>query len=126
MREKVATVIFINKNKEILLYLRDDKPTIHYPNMWSLIGGHLEKGENLIQTLKREIKEEIDYDLKKANFLGIMDDKVGNDVYIYKSNIDKKLEELKLTEGQMLNFFNFDNLAELNIPAPLKRFFFGK
>jgi 8-oxo-dGTP diphosphatase len=29
----------------LIIYLRDDKPDIPFPNHWDLIGGHVEEGE---------------------------------------------------------------------------------
>lgn len=122
MKDKVACVIFINKKKEILLLLRDNKPTIPYPNTWALIGGHLENRETPLEALKRETKEEINYNIKNSIFIGTIDDKAGNLVYIYKSKIDKKIKELKLTEGQKIDFFNFEDSLNLDIPWPLTEF----
>lgn len=44
-----------NPNKEILLLERKSKFNKNY---WDLPGGRLQKGESLLQTLKREITEE--------------------------------------------------------------------
>jgi len=119
---KVAAVIFVNDNNEILLFLRDNKPSIPYPNTWALIGGHLEQGETPLEALKRETKEEINYELKNPIFLGLINDKAENVVYIYKSTINEKKENIKLNEGQRLDFFSFEDSLSLNIPYPLKEF----
>lgn len=44
-----------NPNKEILLLERKSKSNKNY---WDLPGGRLQKGESLLQTLQREIREE--------------------------------------------------------------------
>ncbi|HSL87661.1 MAG TPA: NUDIX hydrolase [Bacteroidales bacterium] len=36
---------------------------------WHLIGGHVEEGESPGEALLREVREEIDYDLKFTNIL---------------------------------------------------------
>jgi len=119
---KVVAVIFLNDKKEILLYLRDDKLTIPYPNTWALLGGHLENNETKLEGLKREINEEIGYVIKNPEFLDKLDDGVGNEVYVYKDFIDRKVEEINLTEGQKLVFFKFEDALNLKIPKPLKNF----
>lgn len=40
-----AGIILLNSEDQILLILREDIPTIPYPNMWDLPGGHVEEGK---------------------------------------------------------------------------------
>lgn len=122
--KKITAVVLINEKNQFLLYLRDNKKTIPYPNHWSLLGGHVEKNETLLEALKREIKEEIDYNIEKPIFLDCFEDLVyGTLVYVYKSKINKKLSELNLTEGQKLGYFSFEKVIELKLPEILKNFF---
>ena len=53
-----ATALIINKNNEVLLELRSDD------NKYGYIGGMIEVDENIIDALKREIKEELGKDIK--------------------------------------------------------------
>ena len=122
MEGKVAVVFLVNKKKEMMFYLRDNLPTIPDPDLWAVLGGHLEKGETPKQALFREIKEEIDYDLKDALFVGILKDIVGNTVYIFRSEIFKELDECTLNEGQRLAYFNYDDALLLKMPPALKEF----
>jgi len=66
--KKIASLIVENEKGEILLYLRDNIPTIPFPNHWDLFGGHIEEGETPERALVREVKEELDYDLKNYKF----------------------------------------------------------
>ena len=66
--KKIAAIILVNDNGEFLLYLRDNKPGIPYPRHWDLIGGHVEDGETPEEELIREVKEELDYNLKEYKF----------------------------------------------------------
>jgi len=118
----VAAAILINEEEKLLLYLRDNKSTIPYPNHWSLLGGHVEDGETLIQALKRELQEEIEYNAKGFSFVGIFYDSFENRVCVYKTGMDKRLENLKLNEGQKLDFFSFEESLGLKIPKCLKDF----
>jgi len=122
MKTKVASVIFINEKNKLLLYLRDDKPSIPLPNLWCTLGGHVEEGESIKETLKREIQEEIGYDIKEPVFLEVINDEVGNIVYVYKKKINLKINELILTEGQRLGYFSLEEIKELKMPLILKKF----
>lgn len=124
MSDYVAAVILLN-GKKMLLYLRDNIPSIPYPNNWALIGGHIEKGENILKALKRETKEEIGYELRDEDiaFIEEFRDGVGNLVYIHKAKIDKKINELHLTEGQKLGYFDFEEVMAMEkVPKPFVEF----
>ncbi|MBU1988692.1 MAG: NUDIX domain-containing protein, partial [Nanoarchaeota archaeon] len=57
---KATKIILVNqRNKEVLLYLRDNKPSIPHPGYWDLFGGSIEEGESPLESIKREVKEEI-------------------------------------------------------------------
>ncbi len=122
MKKEVSAVVFINGKNEILIYLRDKKNSIPYPNKWSILGGHIEEGEEPIDALKREVKEEIGYDIGQSIYLDHFNDGVGNKVYVYKSRINKEIRELNLTEGQKLGYFSFEDLMKLNLIPELKSF----
>ncbi|WP_321176409.1 SDR family NAD(P)-dependent oxidoreductase [Limnospira indica] len=57
---EVAIAILYQSDK-ILLQLRDDIPTIVYPGVWGMFGGHIEPMETPLETMKRELLEEIGY-----------------------------------------------------------------
>ena len=67
--KEIAAIILENDKGEFLLYLRDNKPGIPFPDHWDLIGGHVEEGETPEEALVREVKEELDIDLKEYTFL---------------------------------------------------------
>ncbi|CEQ20307.1 (deoxy)nucleoside triphosphate pyrophosphohydrolase [Paraclostridium sordellii] len=59
---KVVAAIIENENKEILCALRSPEMTL--PNMWEFPGGKVEENESLFEAIEREIKEELDCDIK--------------------------------------------------------------
>lgn len=66
--KKIATIIFEDGKGNILMYLRDNKNIIPFPNCWDLFGGYIEDGETPEVALKREIKEELGIVLKDFKF----------------------------------------------------------
>lgn len=59
----VAGKAIIRKEGKILLVQRPPDDAFD-PNLWELPGGKLEYGEDLIESLKREVEEEVDLQVK--------------------------------------------------------------
>ncbi|MCS7070441.1 MAG: tryptophan synthase subunit alpha, partial [Anaerolinea sp.] len=55
--------LLINEHDEVLLQLRDDKPGLLYPNMWTLFGGAVELDEDCDRAIMRELQEELELTL---------------------------------------------------------------
>jgi len=106
----IAAIILENDKGELLLYLRDDKPDIPFPDHWDLIGGHVEEGETPEEALVREVKEELDIDLKEYTFykryVCLTGDAYENTKYIYTGRINLPIEEVTLLEGVRPQYFS--------------------
>lgn len=122
--EKIAAIIFENDQEEILLSLRDDKPGLPFPHHWNLLGGRIEEGETPEQALVREVKEEIDYDLKEYSFFQKYDCLTGdvhpNIKYIYTGKINVPASQLVLSEGERLQYFKPEEISSLKLANILK------
>jgi len=115
---KISQIIFQNPNGEYLVYLRDNNPSIPFPNHWDLIGGHVEKGEMPLEALKREVMEEIEFELKNFRFwkkyVCLDGDISPNIKYIFHGIIDKPIESIPLNEGQYLRFVTAEDIPTMN------------
>ena len=60
--------ILVTPDRRFLMQRRDDIPQIWYSGAWGLFGGGVEPGETELETLTRELKEEIDFDLVEATY----------------------------------------------------------
>ena len=109
-----VSAILINSRGQVLLQQRDDNPAIRYPGHWSLFGGSIEDGESAATAVAREVKEEIDFELK--NF-GLFREFVQNNKreFAFVGELSAELDDLTLSEGQGMNVFYPSQLPELLI-----------
>jgi 8-oxo-dGTP diphosphatase len=107
-----ASVIFLNRLNEVLLVLRDDKPGIPYPNQWDLLGGGLEAGETPLECIRREMQEEIEYDLREPIHFGAfrMPDRTE---HLFWQRTDFEISRLPLHEGQRLRWFSEEEIRAM-------------
>lgn len=103
---EIAQALLFDRHRKLLIYLRDDKPTIPFPNHWDLFGGHVETGETPEQALCRELREEIGVTLESWRFFRryecLTGDAYPNNKFIYSAEIDRRAADLTLYEGQRL------------------------
>jgi 8-oxo-dGTP diphosphatase len=105
-RREGAAIIFINLRGEVLLRLRDDRPGLLFANHWDTIGGAVEAGEDHEAAAIRETREEIGLELRNHVYWGAFESLVL--VHIYASLLDLPAEEIELTEGQRVGWFDLD------------------
>lgn len=104
--EEIAQVLLFDRDRRLLIYLRDDKPDIPFPNHWDFFGGHLEADEMPEQALLREVSEELGVRLEGWRFFRryecLSGDAYPNIKHIYHAQIGRPAAELTLYEGQRL------------------------
>lgn len=123
---KRVKVLIINSNNEVLLG--------YSHNNYQFPGGHVEEGETLFQTVKREIKEETGIELKIndmepfARALGYYKDwpEVGKnrkiEIYYYEIKTDEKpsLDNTEYTEHEKDGNFELRYISLDNVENELK------
>lgn len=107
------------------MQLRDNIPTILYPGLWGLFGGHIEAGETPEIAVVREIAEEITYDLLPGfQKFGIYGDEIVHR-HIFHAPLTVPIAELNLQEGwdldlltpaQIATGFAYSNVAQESRP----------
>ncbi|HBQ83145.1 MAG: hypothetical protein A2X05_10635 [Bacteroidetes bacterium GWE2_41_25] len=122
--QKIAAIILENDKEEFLLALRDNKSWIPFSNHWDLIGGHVEEGETPEEALIREVKEELDIELKEykfyKEFLCLEGDTYENIKYIYSGKINIPIEEITLYEGQYARYFTKEEIPDVKFANIIK------
>ena len=100
-----SSIIFLNAAHHVLLCLRDDKDTIPFPNQWDLLGGGLEPGETPLECIVREMREEIEFELRDPIFFKSYDlaDRVE---HLFWQHSKLEIATTPLHEGQRLRWFS--------------------
>jgi 8-oxo-dGTP diphosphatase len=123
--KRAAGVILVNKTGDVLLQLRDNKPNIPHPGVWSIVSGGIEPGESALEAVKREIREELNCEANNVKFMKEMFvEEVDIDLSIFKGNLDVEVDDIDLTEGQEVRYFKIEEIEELDIPEFLKDFIY--
>jgi 8-oxo-dGTP pyrophosphatase MutT (NUDIX family) len=111
MAAHVAIAILYQENK-FLMQLRDNIPNILYPGYWGLFGGHIEAGETPEIALRREILEEINYELpQKFDEFGCYgDDRVIR--HVFHAPLLVELDQLVLSEGWDMGLLTLEDISQ--------------
>ncbi|HWR01828.1 MAG TPA: NUDIX hydrolase [Chlorobaculum sp.] len=114
MKRSGASIILFNSRRQVLLFLRDDRPDLPYPNMWDLPGGHVEEGETPEACIVREMQEEIETDVTRCRPCSVYDfpDRIE---HIFFMEMDADAESIPLHEGQRLQWFSSDEIPKLQL-----------
>ena len=98
-----ADVWIINSDNKILIQKRSPLKRLE-PNVWAMTGGAVILGENSLDTIVREAKEELNIDIDKANLKLITKFRTGNvwiDTYILKCDYD--ISKMQFQEDEVSN-----------------------
>jgi 8-oxo-dGTP diphosphatase len=114
MKRVGTSIIFVNDRQQVLLFLRDDKPALPYRNMWDVPGGHVEPDETPQECIIREMKEEMDLDLK--DFLLFCEKKFDDRIeYTFWKKQNLEINKISLLEGQCLKWFTQQEAASIKL-----------
>lgn len=108
-----TNILFINDKEEVLLFLRDNKINIPYPDCWDILGGFVEKNETPEECVIREMKEELGIELKKPALFKVSTIKNITENTFWK-RLNLNIDEINLREGQKLKWFTEDEIKKLS------------
>jgi 8-oxo-dGTP diphosphatase len=110
---KMAAAVFIIKNEQLLLGLRNYTPDKWKSiSVWTTPGGRCDEGDTLGNTVIRETTEEVGItDLKITEYLGVLPGaKEGDTVYVFKGETK---QEPKLMEPEKFSEWKWCKLDEI-------------
>lgn len=111
--KKIGTsIFFLNNANQILLFLRDSKKNIPYPNCWDALGGNVDEGETPLECITREMVEEIGIQIESPILFNIynMSDRI-ECTFWQRANFD--LKKINLKEGQRLKWFTEKDISAM-------------
>ena len=108
-----ASILFTNNSDQILLFLRDDKSSIPFPNRWDILGGGVEDNETPLECITREMKEEIGISLTDVNLFNVYNLPDRYECTFWKMS-DFNIKDIRLTEGQRLQWFTYEEIEHMN------------
>lgn len=109
----------LRRSDKVLLCLR--RNTLHFPDYWSLPVGHVEKGENTIDALRRELFEELGVQMLNGEMLTRLFDNEQNIQHTVYQVIEwrGKIENHEPELCAAVDWFSIDNLPKPLTPATL-------
>lgn len=109
-------IILVDDSGAVLLQLRDAKDWIPFPDMWAVPGGMLEPGEEPLDCIVREVREELGIDLAPADvtFLGTTTRSYGVE-HTFTARLNAPAGSIALTEGQRVEWFSPERVAATHL-----------
>ena len=111
----VSVFILYTSSGHILLQHRTDD-AFRLPGYWAFFGGGIEQGENPTEALRREIREELSYEVQGPKFFlaqKVRDEE--NDITKYVFVEQYQDQPLQLGEGQAMGWFSPDETHGLKM-----------
>jgi len=122
MKNTTALAVFIKDNK-ILLEKRKDTED-NYAGLWAFPGGHKEANESIVETLRREMKEELGIEIIEHEFIDSIEDldPTSKEIYTHNAFLCKNWtgDIKETTEEEKLEWFDIHHLPQ-NVSNPVKK-----
>jgi len=108
-------------NGQYILQLRDNKPNIAAPGQWTLFGGMLAKGEKPLQSIQREIFEELCIQPREFKYLWFIDyiaefEQEWIRSWFFSADVKDVWPRYKLMEGQDVGIFPYERTKTMKMP----------
>jgi 8-oxo-dGTP pyrophosphatase MutT (NUDIX family) len=124
-----VAALLVHEDGRYIRQLRDSKPGIFYPGHWGCFGGAVEPGEAPVDALRRELREEIEFEMPVASrftqfdfdFSALGYPKVYR-IYFEVRVPDAAFTRFSLHEGEAVQAFRGENLLVTRRVTPYDAF----
>jgi len=114
MTTEISLVVLYNKEKKLLLQNR--KTISKFGEEWAFFGGKLEKEESPEDAIKREIKEELNYNIFNYKYVKKFKNKVnGSIIHVFTAPFSGDLTQFTLREGDGMKLFSIKEYKKLKL-----------
>ncbi|MCY1144101.1 NUDIX domain-containing protein [Actinoplanes sp. Pm04-4] len=112
-----AVGLVVDPEDRVLIQLRDDKPEIVHPGLWSIPGGLADPGEDAHATVIRELYEELQLTVTDPVTFGSVVDREGRGHILaaFLVRTEATIDDLVLGEGQEMRFCAVDEALQLDL-----------
>ena len=114
-----SLLLLRNLQGRILMQLRtDDAPT--FPDCWGFFGGAIDEGENPVDAVIREAREELGYQCRDPRLLcSVHPDSLdyplnGGQRHYFVETVDAS-QRLRLAEGKSMGWFSLDEMRGIRL-----------
>jgi 8-oxo-dGTP diphosphatase len=112
----VAVAVIVNEDDEVCISLRHEDS--HQGGLWEFPGGKIEPGETVEQALLREIKEELDLDIKESRpLITIPHNYQDKAVCLHVNRVQGYYGQATGVEGQQVKWVPVNELSSYEFPA---------
>ena len=116
------TLIFLLNGEDILLIQRSSSDARLFPGMFNGVGGHIERGENVLSAAQREVREETGLDVPNLMLRCLLHvdegaDRPGVLVFVFVAYVQRR-EVFESREGT-LHWIPIERIEELNLMPDL-------
>ena len=109
----MSVILLYDENKKILLQHRLETAKRN-PGYWAFFGGGIEEGETPLETVTRETKEELGYDLKAPKLVYVQTPLDARTMHVFMEQYDPS-QKLELNEGQDMKWISLPYPQDMKI-----------
>lgn len=113
---RISTHIWIKNQKNKILVEKRSEKEDKFPGMWAQVGGGVKAGDTSKETVFKECKEELNYDVKEENLFYIgsyIRTKDIVDVWMVNQDIDIEVLELQEDEVEKIRLVTFEEFDKM-------------